>query len=281
MPARTGKDTPVGIASHVVVLPALLVGVVQSLGYVFVAWFRVEYGFDGFVSPCRVHIHPVVLLCIVGYGIILVPHTLAILAMSALEGMEVQPLGLAPPFGRGIASARMIGHEVVVVYGLDGCGKRLPHLGVHITGDVTAHNPDDVGRVLVAFGEELAVCLGLGSVYLLRLYLRTPHGNHTDVDAVLLCQLDDIVEMIPVAVHALRVGFCHVPSGWQRRLSVYVVCRCVVHHLHQHRIESCRTAFLQIVLCLCPVEAFGQKPSRIAKQEERRPVCRLQETLVG
>ena len=99
MTAGTGKDTPIGIAANIIILPALLVRIVQSLRNILVAWFGIEHRLDRFVCPGRIHIHPVVFLGIVRDRIILVAHTLTILAVTTLEGMEIEPFRLAPPFG--------------------------------------------------------------------------------------------------------------------------------------------------------------------------------------
>ena len=55
----------------------------------------------------------------------------------------------------------MIGHQVVLVYRLDGGSQCLPYLRLDVTLDVATHEPDDVGFVLVAVGEEGAVLLGI------------------------------------------------------------------------------------------------------------------------
>ena len=205
MAAGTGKDTPVGIAANVIILPALLVRIVQALRNILVARFGIEHRFDRLVCPGRIHIHPVVLLGIVRDRIILITHTLTILAMTTLEGMEIEPFRLAPPFGRSISATRMIGHEMIVIDALDAGSERLPHLWVDITLDIATHHPDDIRRILIAVGKELSVCLSLLCIDILCLYLRTPDGYHADVDAVHLGKFDDVVEMIPIAVDTCRV----------------------------------------------------------------------------
>ena len=87
--ARAGKHRPIGIAPHVGGLPARLVAVVKSLRYVLIRRFTVEHWLYWFVLPGRVNVHPVVLLGIVGYGVFLVAHTLAVTAVTALEHVEV------------------------------------------------------------------------------------------------------------------------------------------------------------------------------------------------
>ena len=99
MSACSGKNRPVGISPYVAVVPSWLVGIVQSLRYILITGFGVENWFDRLVTPCRIYIHPVVFLRIVGNGIILVAHTLSVASVPALEHVEVKPLAVVEPAG--------------------------------------------------------------------------------------------------------------------------------------------------------------------------------------
>ena len=218
--ATAGKHAPIGITPHVAGLPVGFGLVVQSHGDILVGGLGIEHGFDGFVGPRGVDIHPIVLLGIVGDGVVGIAHALAVSAVTALEGVEIHPGGLAPPFGRGIATSGVIGHQVVMVDGLDTGGEGIPYLGLDVALDVAAHEPDDVGLVLVTVGEEGAVFFGLVDTQFAVLHQSAPDAHHADIDAILPCQVDDVVEVVPVAVrcHTVPVPMCAVPMCDRQRV---------------------------------------------------------------
>ena len=99
MAAAAGKHAPVGVAAHVGRLPEAFCRIVEALGYSLVDGLVVDDWLQGLVGPGGVDVHPVVFLRIVGDGIVLVAHALAVAAVPALKGVEVYPRGLAPPVG--------------------------------------------------------------------------------------------------------------------------------------------------------------------------------------
>ena len=56
---------------------------------------------------------------------------------------------------------KMVAHEMVLVNRLDCTCHRIPLVRIYVALDITAHDPDDIWRILVALGKELAVCLGI------------------------------------------------------------------------------------------------------------------------
>ena len=233
MATRAGKDAPVGITAHVTSLPQRLVGIVQSLRYALVDGLIVEHGFLWLIGPCGIDIHPVVLLGVVGYGVVLVTHPLSVTPMTALEGVEVYPRCLAPPMGRRITAPWMIGHQVVLVYLLDGGGKRLPNLGTDVALDVAAHDPDDVRTVFVTVSKETAIALGLLHAELATLDETAPYTHHTDEDIVLRRHINDIVHVIPVGIR----GFSQQHSLLVvRRDAIGVPRRHAVQHLYLYHV---------------------------------------------
>ena len=280
MSARTGKHAPVGIAAHVVVLPAALVGVVQSHGNILIGRLSVEHRLDGFILPRGVYIHPVVLLRIVGNGVVLVAHALSVLAVPALEGVEVYPCSLAPPLGRCVTTTGMVGHEVVLVDRLDGGGQCFPHFRFDVALDVAPHEPDDVLFVFVSVGEERTVFLGILYAQLSVLHQSAPDTHHADVDAVLGSHIDDKVHVVPVSIHSFAVDVLEVPAVYVRHLAVDVHGWHTVDGLYLHHIVARLGARLQIPLGLGAVETLGQQPSCLALPEEGLSVFKLQITLV-
>ena len=270
--ATAGKHAPIGITPHVAGLPVGFGLVVQSHGDILVGGLGIEHGFDGFVGPGGVDIHPVVLLGIVGDGVVGIAHALAVSAVTALEGVEIHPGGLAPPFGRGIATSGVIGHQVVMVDGLDTGGEGIPYLGLDVALDVAAHEPDDVGLVLVTVGEEGAVFPGLVDTQFAVLHQSAPDAYHADIDAILLCQVDDVVEVVPVGVrcHTVPVPMC----DWQRvrGLAVDVDGGYGIDDLYLYHVIALLATTLQVPFRLGTVQTLGQQPPRLTLPEERRPV---------
>ena len=251
--ATACKHTPIGIAAHIVVLPARFVGVVQTHGDVLVGRFCVQDGLDGVVFPRGVDIHPVVLLRIVRYGVVGIAHTLSVTTMSALEGVEINPLSLAPPFCRGIAPTRMIGHQVVLVYRLDSRCQRLPNLRLDVALNVATHKPDDVGLVLITVGKERTVFLRVVHTQQTCLDQSAPNAYHSNIDTVLSRHIDDIVHVVPIAVDALAVNVLEVPPIHVRHLSIDVDSRHTVDGLHLYHVIARFGTRLQIPLGLSPV----------------------------
>ena len=118
--------------------------------------------------------------------------------------------------------------------------------------DVATHKPDDIGLVLITVGEEGAVFPGSLHTQLTVLYQSAPDTHHTDIDAVLLSQVDDVVEMIPVAVTSGRFRWQRV-----RRLTVDVIGRHPVDYLYLYHVVALLTTTLQIPFGLCTVQTFG------------------------
>ena len=262
MSTRTGKHTPIGIAAHVIVSPTGFIGVMKSHWNILVTGFCIEHGFDGIVFPRRVHIHPIVLLSIVGNRIVSIAHALPITAVSALECMEIKPCCLTPPLGRRIAATRMIGHQVVFVYRLDGCCQCFPHLWFDITLNVATHKPNDVRPVLIAVSQERTVFLGIVHTQLAGLYQSAPDAHHTDIDAVLGSHIDDIVHVVPIAIHTFTVDILEVPTIHIRHLSIYIIGRYPVNGLYLYDVIARLGTRLQVPLSLCPIQSFRQQPAR-------------------
>ena len=161
MTAAAAKHAPVGITANIAGFPVRLVGIVQPLRNLLVAGLGIKYRLDGIICPGRVYIHPVVFFGILWYGVILVTHALVVTTMSALECVEVNPLSLAPPLGRCVASAWVIGHKVVLVYLLYACSQSFPNLGFYVALNVAPHEPHYVRTILIAVSQESSVSLCL------------------------------------------------------------------------------------------------------------------------
>ena len=168
-----------------------------------------------------------------------------------------------------------------MVNALDSGGQRLPYLGVDVALYVISHHLNDVGRMLISMGKKTTIGLGLFDIHVACLHLRAPYSHHTDIDTVLLSLFDDIIHVVPIAVHTIGIGLRQVPSCRQRGLSVDVIGWRSVHHLYQDSVEACRTAFLKVILCFRTDEKFGQQPARISQKEEWLSVLKLQVAMVS
>ena len=252
------KHTPVGITTHIIILPAWLVGVVESHRDILVTGFCIQHRLDGVVLPGGVYIHPVVFLRIVRNRIVDITHTLSITTMSALEGVEIHPWGFAPPFGRGVTSTRMIGHDMILVNRLDSGSQCFPNFGLDVALNIATHKPDDVGLVLITVGQERSVFLGVLHTQQTSFYQSTPDAHHTDVDAMLLCHIDDIVHVVPITINTLLIDVLEVPSVYVRQLSIDVMGRNTINCLHLNHVIACLCTTLQIPFSLCSVQTLRQ-----------------------
>ena len=147
----------------------------------------------------------------------------------------------------------MIGHQMVLVDGLNGCGQCLPYLRLDVALNVATHKPDDVRLVLVAVGEERTVFLGIFHTQQTGLHQSAPDAHHSDIDAMLGSHIDDIVHVIPIAVDTFAVDILEVPPVYVRHLPVDIDGRHAVDGLHLYYVIPRLGARLQIPLGLSPV----------------------------
>ena len=275
--ATACKHTPVGITTHITGLPDTLIRIVESFGYALIDGLIVNDGFRGFVGPGGIHIHPVIFFRIVGYGIGFVVHALTIFAMPALEGVEVNPGCLTPPSGGCIATTWMIGHQVVVVYRLDGGGERLPYVSLHITLYITTDDPDDIWAVFVAVGEKTSVGLRLLYREFASFYHPTPDTHHTDIDTALFGLTDDVVHVIPITIVGLGQ---QIPLLIVRGLPIDVYRGYIVQHLHLGHVIASVTCLIQVIRYFLTVQSFRHQPGCLTQPEKGCAVSMLQKTLV-
>ena len=170
-------------------------------------------------------------------------------------------------------------HQVILVNGTDTLCQCFPLGSLDISANITTHHPDDVRSILVAFGKELTVSLRIFHRHQTFGNRRSPNGNHTDIDAVLLGCLDDVVHVIPIAVHAFLIYLLEVEPIRQGRLTVAVHGRNTVHGLHLHHVVARLTTMTQIIGSLITVQTFRQQPSRLTQPKERSPVLMLEITV--
>lgn len=75
--------------------------------------------------------------------------------------------------------------------------------------------------------------------------------------------MDDIVEMIPIGVDTLRIGFRQVPAIRVGHLTIDIIGRQVIEHLYLHHVVSGLTAAREIERHLTAVEMLGHEPCRL------------------
>ena len=172
----------------------------------------------------------------------------------------------------------MVGHEVVVVNRLYGSGQRIPHFGMYVALDVTAHYPHYVLAVLIAVGQETTVGLCLLYVHPPRLYHAAPDADHAHEDAAAAGLVNDIVHVVPITVDSRAVDAVEVEPVGHRHLSIGVKGRYAIYHLHLHDIVTGSSQTVEIIGCLVAVEPLGHQPARVAEPEEGPAVGILQET---
>ena len=174
----------------------------------------------------------------------------------------------------------MIRHEMVLVYQFDGRGQRFPYFGLDIALDVTTHEPDDIGLVLVSVGEEGAILLRILHTQFTVFHQSAPDAYHSDIDAVLGGHINDIVHVIPVAIDTFAIDVLEVPAVDIRHLTIDVIGWYTINGLYLYDVIACFGTRLQIPLNLSPVEPFRQQPAGIAQPKERFSVFKLQIALV-
>ena len=100
MSERTGKNRPVGIATHVVILPARFILIMQALWDILIRRFSVDHRFDRFDGKTHIHIAPVILFGIIFDGVVTITITLSVTTVTTLEHIEIQPFTVVEPLGR-------------------------------------------------------------------------------------------------------------------------------------------------------------------------------------
>ena len=160
----------------------------------------------------------------------------------------------------------------------DGSCQCVPRGSALVALDVAAYHPDDVGLVLVALSEELPVGRSLFLVHFL--YLRPPDAVHGDVDAVGLRHVDDVVEVIPIAVVARLCVSCEVECCIVGRLAVDVEGGYGVEHLYLFDVVALLPLFVEEEFHFVAVEPFGQQPRRVPHPEEGLSVLVYEVALV-
>ena len=150
----------------------------------------------------------------------------------------------------------MIGHQVVLVYRLDSCCQCFPYLRLDITLDVTTHKPNNIRFILIAVSEERTIFFSVFNTQLAVLDQSAPDTYHTDIDTILVGKVDDIVQMVPIAINTLLVDILEVPTIYIRHLSIDVIGRYSVNDLYLYHVVASLPTALQIPLRLGPVESF-------------------------
>ena len=100
----------------------------------------------------------------------------------------------------------MEGHEVILIYRLDGSRQCIPHFSADVPLDVAPDYPHDIRSVLVSVGEESAVFLSLSFIHKPCLDKSSPNTYHSYIDAVGCSQVNDVVHVLPVAIALLGVN---------------------------------------------------------------------------
>ena len=160
----------------------------------------------------------------------------------------------------------MEGHHVVGVGLLDGPCQRIPRSGALVAHDVAADHPDDVGLVLVAFAEEFAVGHGLSDRHPFN--LRTPDAVHGDVDALRSREVNDVVEVLPVAIDARDGELGEVERRVVGLMPVYIKGGDGVEHLYLLHVVARFALARQVVFHFVAVESLRDEPRRVAQPEE-------------
>ena len=120
--------------------------------YFFVRRFAVENRFHGSFCQRTLYVAPVVLFGVFGDRIVLIVAALSIASVSALEHVEVEPFGIVVIIGRCRSSPGVKGHKVVGVVGFYGTGQSMPYFRFYIALNISADDPDDIGRIFVPVG---------------------------------------------------------------------------------------------------------------------------------
>ena len=166
------------------------------------------------------------------------------------------------------------------VYRLNSIRQCVPYLRFDVTLNISTHKPDDIGPILIAVSKECAVLLGICHTQFSILDQTTPDTYHSYIYTVLLGQVDNIVQMVPIAIDSLLVDIGEVPPVNIRGLSVDIISWHTINDLYLYHIIPCFTATLKIPLRLGSVQTLWQQPSGLALPEERLSVLKLQITLV-
>ena len=153
----TGKNAPIGITSDIIIFPSSLIGIMQSYRNVLVGGFCIKHRLYGFVCPCRIYIHPIILFCVIRNRIVSIAHTLSVTSVPTLEHVKIEPCSLAPPSCRSVSSTWMIGHQVVLIDCFNRCGESLPYLWSDISLYISTHDPDNVWLVFITVGKKCTI----------------------------------------------------------------------------------------------------------------------------
>ena len=162
----------------------------------------------------------------------------------------------------------------------DGCSKRIPYLGLDVSLDISSDNPHDIGAVFVAFCQKRSIEFGLFHIHLARLHQSTPDTDHAYIDTVGGSHVDDIVEMLPVAVAFCRINRREVKAFGHRQLAVGINGWHAIDGLHLHHIVAGLATTAEIEGGLVTVESLGQQPAGISQPKEGFAIGKLEETAV-
>ena len=255
---------PVGIPPHIPLPPVGLGQVVQPLQDLLVGGFAVHGGLQGFPGQVPVHIAPVVLTEI-GFRIqaVVVPCAkghLVIAPVAGLEHVEVQPfLLMEPQRGRG-APEGVIANQPAWIQLLEQPALPAIQVMAAVAADISAQQPDDVGRVRVALRQEGDVAVDILLVEPSLLHHAAPGRQQGHVQPQLLRHAHHLVHKGPVG--GIGSVLFHLRQAGGRH-----ALQAMDQHRLNHR-EALVPAVLQVQAGLLLITYLAQQPGGVAQVKE-------------
>ena len=104
------------------------------------------------------HIAPVVFCYITIGQIISIAFSLPVTAMSTLEHIKVEPVGIIEPSCRHGSTKWVESHQMVLIDGTNCTCQGFPNFCFHIASCISSDYPHYIRIVLISFGKEGSVC---------------------------------------------------------------------------------------------------------------------------
>ena len=220
MSERTSKNRPICITSYIICCPATFFRIVQSVRNPFITGFSIQHRLQGLLGKACFHIAPVVFCYITIGQIISITFGLPVTAMSTLEHIKVEPVGIIEPGCRHGSTKWVESHQMVLIDGTNCTCQGFPNFCFHIASCISSDYPHYIRIVLISFGKEGSVCFRFFYIHLPTSYQSSPDTYHTYIYTFAFSRTDDIIHMVPITIYSFFINMAEIESVRHGILSI-------------------------------------------------------------
>ena len=134
--------------------------------------------------------------------IISIAFSLPVTAMSTLEHIKIEPVGIIEPGCRHGSTKWVESHQMILIDGTNCTCQGFPNFCFHIASRISSDYPHYIRIVLISFGKEGSVCFRFFYIHLPTSYQSSPDTYHTYIYTFTFSCTDDIIHMVPITIYS-------------------------------------------------------------------------------